>query len=154
MSGESGPRMRLDHIGIAVPDLERARRDFSRLLGSEPSPVEVVEEEQVRLCFFDLGGARLELLEPLSPSSPIARFLERGRSGVHHLSIALEGLPLESFRDQLESRGVELAGREVRDGSGGSRILFAHPRAAASVLIEFTQVAPPPPESQQAKEGA
>jgi methylmalonyl-CoA/ethylmalonyl-CoA epimerase len=142
VSGE-GVRLRLDHVGIAVPDLEEARERYRRLLGVEPSPVEEVPGEKVRLSFFDLGGCRLELLEGTGPESPIRKFLDSGRTGVHHLSVNVEGGDIGRLLSEIEGRGVEAlaaaGGERLRPGAGGSRIFFVHPRAAAGVLIEFRQ---------------
>ena len=88
---KESPRLRVDHLGIAVENLEEARERFSKLLGASPSAVEEVPSEGVRVCFFELGGCRLELLAAMTPDSPIKNFLDPGRTGVHHVSLALDG---------------------------------------------------------------
>lgn len=133
------PRLRLDHVGIAVPDLEAARAQYALLLGAEPSSVETVPAEQVKVCFFELEGCRIELLEPTSPDSPVARFLAQRQSGVHHVSISVDGVQLGGFRADLERQGVELIGDATRRGSEQSDIFFVHPRSTAGVLVEFLQ---------------
>jgi methylmalonyl-CoA/ethylmalonyl-CoA epimerase len=130
-------KLRVDHIGIAVADLGEAAARFATLLRRAPSPVEEVPSEGVRLCFFELDGCRLELLEPTTPSSPIRKFLERGRKGVHHISLALEGESIETLFSELVAGGVPVLGEKPKAGSGGSRIFFVHPDAAAGVLMEF-----------------
>lgn len=133
------PSLKLDHIGIAVEDLEKAREQFAKLLGTSASPVEEVPSEGVRVSFFDVMGCRIELLEGTSPESPIRRFIERGRSGVHHISFALEGGDLGSFLASLLAKGVEALDRAPRPGSEGSEVFFVHPRAAGGVLVEFSK---------------
>ena len=134
--------LRLDHLGIAVGDLEAAREAFAGIFGCPPSPVEEVPGEKVRVCFFQLGNCRIELLEPTSPDSPIRRFLDRGRSGVHHVALSVEGTSLEALRESWKARGLPLLGDASREGSGGSRVTFLHPRAASGVLLEFIERSP------------
>jgi methylmalonyl-CoA/ethylmalonyl-CoA epimerase len=151
MSAPSRPRLEFDHVGIAVEDLEAARDRYSKLLGLEPSPIEEVSEENVRVCFFDLGNCRIELLEGTTPKSPVRRFLERGGRGVHHISLALRGGNLEEWLAALSEKGVDTIrdseGREVRSGSQGSKVAFLHPRAADGVLIEYSS--PGSPEADE-----
>jgi len=132
------PRLRLDHVGIAVPDLEEARRRFEKILRSPASPVEEVPSERVKVSFFELGDARIELLEGTAPESPVRKFLDSGRSGVHHLSIRLEGGDIGALFDELSALGLPVIGDGPREGSGSSRVFFIHPRAADGVLIEFS----------------
>lgn len=135
---ESAARLTLDHIGIAVKDLAEARAAFARLLGRTPSEVEEVPGEGVRVSFFDLGGARIELLEATRPDSTIARFLASGRSGVHHVALKLEGEPIGERWQSFEASGVKTVGTGPSAGSSGSRVFFVHPRSACGVLLEFT----------------
>jgi methylmalonyl-CoA epimerase len=137
-SKRKAPRLRLDHVGIAVPDLAEARRRFEKILRSPPSPVEDVPSERVKVSFFELGEARIELLEGTAAESPIRKFLDSGRSGVHHLSIRLEGGDIGALFDELSALGVPVIGEGPREGSGKSRVFFIHPRAADGVLIEFS----------------
>jgi methylmalonyl-CoA/ethylmalonyl-CoA epimerase len=133
------PRLRVDHIGIAVKDIAAARERFARILGVAPSEIEEVPSEGVRVSFFDLGGCRIELLEGTGPESPVGKFLEKGRTGVHHVSIRLEEGGIDRFREDLAARGVPVIGEAPRPGSAGSRILFVHPGAADGVLLEFSE---------------
>jgi methylmalonyl-CoA epimerase len=133
------PRLRVDHIGIAVEDILAARERFAAILGVAASPVEEVPSERVKVSFFDLEGCRIELLEGTHPESPVQRFLDRGRTGVHHISIRLEEGSIERFLEDLASRGVPVLGNAPRPGSAGSLIFFVHPRAADGVLIEFSR---------------
>jgi len=132
------PRLRLDHVGIAVPDLAAARRRFEKILRTKPSPVEDVPSERVKVSFFELGEARIELLEGTAPDSPVRKFLDSGRSGVHHVSIRLEGGDIGVLFEELSALGVPVIGDGPGEGSGSSRVFFIHPRAADGVLIEFS----------------
>lgn len=133
------PIPRLDHIAIAVEDLEVAARALRALLGVEASPPQEVPSEGVRVAFFDLGGIRLELLEGTAPTSPVTRFLAGGSRGVHHIALRVPtgSLALEARR--LEALGFHLAGGGPRAGSGGSSILFVHPSSTGGTLIELCE---------------
>lgn len=133
------PRLRVDHIGIAVEDITAARERFAKILGVAPSPIEEVASEGVRISFFDLEGCRIELLEGTSPESPVRKFLDKKGTGVHHVSIHLEEGGLDGFLEDLVRRGVPVLGKAPRTGSAGSRVFFVHPRAADGVLLEFSK---------------
>lgn len=129
---------RLDHIAIAVHDLESARDRFRSLLGCESSPIEHIPSENVRVCFFSLANCRIELVAPDGPEGPIHDFLERGGRGLHHIALTPAGdAPLANERARLESAGLRLAPGGVRRGSAGREILFIHPRSAEGALIEL-----------------
>lgn len=128
---------RLEHVAIAVPDLESALGFFRSILARPESGREVIESEGVRVAFFDLGGARLELMEPIGDDSPIARFLDRRGPGLHHL--AVEVPDIESAIARCREAGLETVGDAPRDGAGGRRVAFLHPRTASGVLIELSQ---------------
>lgn len=131
-------KLRLEHIGIAVEDLAAARRAWAAVLGLSASEVEDVPSEGVRVSFFDLGGARIELLEGTGPESPVRKFLDRGRTGVHHLSIAVEEGGIDRLFADLAAKGIPVLGDAPRPGSAGTRVFFVHPRATGGVLVEFS----------------
>jgi len=133
--------LRVDHIGIAVPDIEASRERLGRLFDLEPSPIEDVASEGVRVSFFLLGDVRIELLEPTRPDSSIQRFLDRGRPGVHHVALRVEGAEIESALARLSSAGFPVLGDGIRRGSGGSSVLFVHPKSTDGVLFEFIRAA-------------
>jgi methylmalonyl-CoA epimerase len=133
----------IDHIGVAVRDLEEARARFARLLGVDPSPVEELASEGVRVSFFSLGEARIELLAATREDSAVGRFLARRGEGVHHLALRAAGAPLEDVRARLAAAGLPLASDELRAGAYGSRVLFVHPKAASGVLVEFVEPGEP-----------
>lgn len=133
------PSIRLEHIAVAVEDLEAAVSLYSAILGRPDSGRELVESEQVRVAFFDLGGPRLELIQPTSDTSPVGRFLSRRGPGLHH--IALEVEDIDAALDRCESVGMQTVGQAPRTGAGGRRVAFLHPASAAGVLIELSESA-------------
>ena len=127
--------IKIDHLGIAVPDLAQALEAY-RKLGFEVEATQEVPTEKVRIAFLPVGESRLELLEPTDPSSTIARFLER-RSGLHHVCLLVEDI--EQSLKALKAAGVPLIDQTPRVGAGGSRVAFLHPKAAGGVLLELKQ---------------
>ena len=127
--------MRLDHVGIAVRDLEEARESYKKL-GLEEVGREEVPDQGVELVVFRLGEVRLELLRPLG-EGPLASFLERRGGGLHHLAIEVADIDGELRR--LREAGVRLVDGRPRRGFGGSRIAFIHPGSMGGVLIELVE---------------
>ncbi len=127
--------IRVDHLGIAVPELEPALAAY-RALGFELESVHEVPSEKVRAAFLPVGETRLELLEPTEPGSVIARFLEK-RSGLHHVCVLVEDI--EGTLAELKARGVPLVDERPRPGAGGCRVAFVHPKAASGVLLELKE---------------
>jgi methylmalonyl-CoA epimerase len=127
----------IDHVGIAVPDLDAAVALYRRTLGVEPTHRERVESQGVEEVLFALGASSIQLLGPLGPDTPVGRFLERRGPGVHHI-----GYRVESVADALEhlrSEGVRLIDEEPRPGSRGTTIAFVHPEGMGGVLVELVQ---------------
>ncbi len=129
--------MRIHHVGIAVESLEKAVASFELLLGAPPVSEEVVEDQQVRVAVFQMGESRIELLEALSPDSPVAHFIGKRGPGIHHLTLEVEGL--KEKLDQLDRSGVRLVDRKPRAGAGNKSIAFLHPSSMAGILIELLQ---------------
>ncbi len=127
----------LDHIGIAVRDLDTALSFYRDALGLEIEGVEEVPSQHVRAQFVSVGGATLELLEATSSQSAIARSIERRGPGLHHLTLRVDNLAAVLAR--LKARGVRLIDEEPRAGAGGSLVAFIHPSAAHGVLVELTE---------------
>ena len=127
----------LDHIGIAVNDLEKALGFYRDGLGLDIDVTEDVPSQAVRAHFVETGNAKLELLEATSPESPIARSIERRGAGLHHITLAVDDL--ESVLEDLQARGIKLIDVAPRIGVGGSRIAFIHPSSTHGVLIELKQ---------------
>jgi len=131
--------MKIHHVGIAVKSLDEAIGAFRKITGSEPASTEEVADQKVRVAMFQVGESRIELLEATAPDSPIARFLEKGGRGVHHLTLAVPDLA--QTLAALERDGFKLIDREPRTGAGGEKIAFVHPSSTAGVLIELVEEA-------------
>ncbi len=129
----------IDHLGIAVKSLAQARK-FYEQLGAEIMPEEVVEQEKVKLAMVPMGESRIELLEPTSEDSPIARFLAKRGEGLHHVSLRVDDLNATVKR--LKAQGVRLISEDIKIGAGGHAYVFVHPQSAGGVLLELVQEAP------------
>ena len=127
----------LDHIGIAVRALDEALPFYRDTLGLAPQGPEEVPAEGVRVAFLQVGESRLELLEPLSDASPIARFLAKRGPGIHH--ICLRVADMEQALRTVRSRGAEVIPPEHRIGAGGRRVAFIHPRSTGGILLELKE---------------
>lgn len=130
--------IKIDHLGIAVPDLAEASRAWEAL-GFQVEGRHDVPSEKVRVAFLPVGESHLELLEPSEPGSVIARFLET-RKGLHHLCVQVDDI--QGALDELKARGVPLLDETPRLGAGGCRVAFVHPKATTGVLVELKQAGP------------
>lgn len=131
------PEIRLDHVAIAVEDLDAAVSIYSKILGRDESGREQTESEQVRIAFFELANTRIELLEPTTPESPVGRFLSRRGPGLHHITLAVADL--DAALDRCRSAGLQPVGEAPRRGAGGRRVAFLHPRGIGGVLVELAE---------------
>jgi methylmalonyl-CoA epimerase len=138
---------RLDHVAVAVPDLDAAVRAYSQLFGVGPDSIEDVPDQKVRAAFFRAGDSNVELLCPTGPDSPIAGFLAKRGGGLHHVCFEVEDLEaaLRTYREL----GLQLIDHEPRTGAHGKLIAFMHPKSAAGVLIEFSEDTSAPVCSQR-----
>lgn len=128
---------KISHIGVAVTSIEEAVPFYRDTLGMEFEGTEVVADQKVKVAFFVIGESRIELLEPTSADSPVAKFLEKNGPGVHH--IAYEVDDLEGQLESLKSRDVRLIDAVPRGGAHGTRIAFLHPKASGGVLTELCE---------------
>jgi methylmalonyl-CoA/ethylmalonyl-CoA epimerase len=128
---------RIEHVGIAVRNLESAIGIYEKLLGVRCSSVEEVRDQHVRTAFFRLGDSKVELLESTSPDGPIARFIAKRGEGIHHIAYAVGDV--RAALHDLGSLGVRLIDGEPRTGAEGLSIAFVHPDSACGVLTEFTE---------------
>jgi methylmalonyl-CoA/ethylmalonyl-CoA epimerase len=126
----------VDHIGIAVASIAEAR-GFWEALGLKISSIEEVPREGVRVAMIEVGGVRVELLEPTAPDSPVAKFLAKRGGGIHHLCLASDDLGADDAR--LRASGVELLRVAPTPGAGGALVQFVHPRSAGGVLVELSE---------------
>lgn len=129
----------IDHVAIAVHDLDASLGQFREQYGSEPLSREVVAEQGVEEAMITIGGSSVQLLQPLSAQSPVGRFLERRGEGLHHVAFAV--VDIEQALAHLRTQGVRLVDESPRTGGGGHRIAFVHPSAFSGTLIELVEVA-------------
>jgi methylmalonyl-CoA/ethylmalonyl-CoA epimerase len=134
-------KVRLDHIGIAVSNLEDALAFYRDALGLEVEAPEDVASQRVRAHFMPAGGAALELLEATADDSPIARFVARRGPGLHHITLRVDDI--RAALGRLKARGVRLIDEAPRPGAHGSLVAFIHPSSAHGVLVELKQDAAP-----------
>ena len=130
---------RIDHIGIAVEDLDAAIKLHERSFEMELVHRETVESQGVEAVLLDVGEGHIELLRPLGPDTPVGKFLARKGPGLHHVAYAVEDI--DEALDQAQSIGLKLIDRSPRTGIRGSRVAFVHPAATGSVLTEIVQPA-------------
>jgi methylmalonyl-CoA/ethylmalonyl-CoA epimerase len=128
---------RLDHVGIAVADLAAARALYEGVLGLEVTHEEVIEEQGVHELLLRTGDAFVQLVAPLSPDSPVGRFLDRRGEGVHHIGYAVPDVAAAVA--DLRAQGFEVIDPAPRTGSGGTTIAFLHPRSMQGVLVELVE---------------
>jgi len=128
---------RIDHIGIAVSDLDAAVQLYRTLFGRGPDSLEDVEDQKVRTAFFEAGESSVELLAPTADDSPIAKFLARRGDGIHHVCFTVPDL--ERALTDLRQQGVRLIDATPRTGTHGKRIAFLHPKSTGGVLIELSE---------------
>lgn len=127
---------RIDHLGIAVRDLQQAR-GFYELLGMKPGPEEIVEHEQVRTVMVPAGESRIELLEPTSPDSVIGRFIDRRGEGLHHVALHVDDIA--DVLAEMKGAGMKLVSDDLKIGAGGHLYFFVHPSSTGGVLVEICQ---------------
>lgn len=128
---------KIDHVGIAVNSLDEAVPLYRAILGEAPSGREKVGGEGVEVAFFGSGAGRVELLEPTRPDSAVARFLDRRGPGLHHVCLRVDDLELALER--ARQAGAEPIPPAVREGAGGHRVTFLHPRSTGGVLVELSE---------------
>ncbi len=131
----AGEGRKIDHVGIAVESIEKARAFYEEVLGLPFGGIEEVPDQGVRVAFFQAGEVRIELLEPLGEDGPVARFLKKRGPGIHHL--AFRTGDLEGTAALAGEKGIRLLDEKPRRGAHGTRILFLHPKDTGGVLAEL-----------------
>lgn len=129
----------IDHVGIAVADLEEALALYEGTFGMPVSHRETVDEQGVEAVLLDVGDCHVELLRPLGPETTVGKFLDRKGPGLHHVAYRVDDI--EAALSKLAEQGVELIDSEPRTGIRQSRVAFVHPRATANVLTEIVEPA-------------
>ena len=128
---------RVDHVGIAVKNLEEAVSFYETAIGLKAVGYETVAEQKVKVAFLPCGDSELELLESTEPDGPIARFIEKNGPGIQHIAIRVDDI--DKALEELKEKGVRLIDQTPRYGAGNARIAFVHPKATGGVLLELTQ---------------
>jgi len=131
--------LNLDHVGIAVHDLDHALDEYRKKYGITPLYRETVASQGVEEAMIPLGGSFIQLLQPLGPETPVGRFLAKKGEGVHHLAWAVANI--HTALEHLKARGARLVDSEPRPGGGGTQIAFVHPGDLAGTLIELVESA-------------
>mgnify|MGYP000846368245 FL=1 len=129
--------VKVDHIGIAVSNLEETLKVYTDLLGMQLHGTETVEEQKVKTAFLPVGDSEIELLESTAPDGPIAKFIETRGQGIQHIAFKVDDI--EAALAELKAKGVRLIDEKPRYGAGGAKIAFLHPKATNGVLIELCQ---------------
>ena len=129
----------LDHVAIAVRDLDAALQEYKRLFGAEALYRERVEAQGVEEAMVAVGGSFIQLLEPLTPDSPVGKFLALRGEGLHHVALAVSDI--DAALEHLRVEGARLVDEEPRPGGRGARIAFVHPQAFANTLVELVELA-------------
>lgn len=128
---------KIEHIGIAVKNIETSNDLFTKLFGKQHYKVESVESEGVNTSFFMLGETKIELLEASNTNSSIAKFIDKKGEGIHHIAYEVDNLDEEMLR--LKNEGFELINKEPKDGADNKRICFLHPKSTNGVLVELCE---------------
>ena len=130
---------KIEHIGIAVKDLNEAVERFSKLLNTSPYKTEKVESEGVSTVFFETGESKVELLESTDPNGPIGKYISKKGEGIHHVAFDVDDI--QSEMERLKGEGFDVIG-DIREGADNKLVCFIHPKSANGVLIELCQEKP------------
>ena len=128
---------KVDHIGIAVRSLENTLPFYTDVLNLPLLGIEEVDTQMVRVAFLQAGGTKLELLEPTSEESPIAKFIEKRGEGIHHVALGVDSI--EDRIIEMREKGIRMIDDQPRLGAGGASIAFMHPKSASGVLFELCE---------------
>jgi methylmalonyl-CoA/ethylmalonyl-CoA epimerase len=129
--------LKIDHLGIAVNSIEEAKKLFHDILGLKFEGTETVQEQKVTTAFFPVGDSEVELLESTAPDGPIAKYLEKRGEGIQHIAFRVDNL--EEALAELKDKGIRLIDEKPRQGAGGAKIAFLHPKSTHGVLIELSE---------------
>jgi len=129
--------LKVDHIGIAVKNLDETLKFYTDVLGLEMGGTEVVEEQKVKVAFLPIGDTEVELLESTSEDGPIAKFIEKNGEGVQHIAFKVDDI--EEAIAYMQEKGMRMIDEQPRYGAGGAKIAFVHPKSSHRVLVELSQ---------------
>lgn len=128
---------KIDHVGVAVQDLEQALQVFSTQLGIEVGGIEEVADQKIKVAFLPVGESKIELLQPTDPDGAVAKFIKNRGEGIQHIAFKVQNL--EESLARLKQSGVRLIDEKPRIGAGGAKIAFIHPKSTCGVLIELCE---------------
>ena len=128
---------KVDHIGIAVKNLDEALDFYENTLGIKCVETEVVEEQKVKVGFLPIGDTEVELLESTEENGPIAKFIEKRGEGIQHIAYRVDNI--EEAIEELQAKGIRMIDEKPRYGAGGAKIAFLHPKSTFGVLIELCE---------------
>lgn len=128
---------KVDHIGIAVKNIDEALNFYEGVLGLKTAGKETVEEQKVTVAFLPIGDSEVELLESTSEDGPIAKFIEKNGEGIQHIAYKVDDI--EKAIETMKSKGVRMIDEKPRYGAGGARIAFCHPKSTGGVLVELCE---------------
>lgn len=129
--------LKVDHIGIAVKNMEEALKLYRDVLGLKLVDTEVVAEQKVKVGFIPVGDSEIELLESTAPDGPVAKFIESRGEGIQHIALRVENI--EQALEELKAKGFRLIDEQPRYGAGKARIAFLHPKATGGILLEISE---------------
>ncbi len=129
--------LKLDHVGIAVKNLDETLEFYQNVLGLDLAETEIVEEQKVKVAFLPIGDTEVELLESTADDGPIAKYIERNGEGVQHLAFLVENI--EEAIAEMQEKGMRMIDEMPRYGAGGAKIAFMHPKSSYRVLVELCE---------------
>jgi methylmalonyl-CoA/ethylmalonyl-CoA epimerase len=128
---------KVDHIGVAVKNLEESLKFYQDVMGMDLAGTEIVEEQHVKVAFLPIGDTEIELLESTDPEGPIARYIDKKGEGVQHIAYKVDNI--EEAIAEMKAKGVRMIDEKPRYGAGGAKIAFCHPKSTNGVLVELCQ---------------
>ena len=129
--------LKIDHIGVAVESIHRGKGFWENVLGLEFEGTEEVDAQKVNTAFFPVGESEVELLESTAPEGPVSKFIGKKGEGIHHIAFRVENI--EAAIGELKEKGVRLIDEIPREGAGGAKIVFLHPKTTNGVLVELCE---------------
>jgi methylmalonyl-CoA/ethylmalonyl-CoA epimerase len=129
--------LKVDHIGIAVKNLEETLKFYEEVLGMTCTGKEEVTEQKVRVAFLPVGDSEVELLESTDPEGPIAKYIEKKGEGIQHIAFRVDNI--EEAIENMKQKGIRMIDETPRYGAGGAKIAFCHPKSTGGVLVELSE---------------
>lgn len=128
---------KIDHIGVAVKNLDEAVSFYENILGLKASGTEIIEEQKVKVAFLPVGDSEVELLESTEEDGPVAKYIAKNGEGVQHIAYRVDDV--EAAIAEMKEKGIRMIDEKPRYGAGGAKIAFCHPKSTFGVLIELTE---------------